>query len=184
MFLIHYTDRCNLEMIRECRVLKCARSLMTPDEVTKWARVPRPKPVPLSCGAVLRDQQPLLDAAEPEHIEYLNEHVFFWAESEGGKGNFLRHMFYQKYKRRKCFHLGLRCSLCALRETNPRVGVLHASRNIGTKQGKALRHHPLQPHEEKRAKEVVVRGEVLLPGNTQIECEDGQWRDFFCGDAA
>ena len=179
MFLIHYTDRCNLEMIRECRVLKCARSLMTPDEVTKWARVPRQEPVPLSCRAVLRDQQPLLDAAEPEHIEYLNEHVFFWAESEGGKGNFLRHMFYQKYKRRKCFHLGLRCSLCALREANPCVGVSHAPHNVGTTQGKTLRHRPLQPHEEKRAKEVVVRGEVRLPDSTEQKCDGGQWVPFF-----
>ena len=194
MFLIHYTDRCNLEMIRECRVLKCARSLMTPDEVTKWARVPRPELVPLSCGAVLRDQQPLTSrivlsdgAPFAEFVQYLNGHVFFWPDSSDGKRH--RKTFRARYQH-PC-NVGLRCDLRSLRDANPGVEILFSPFNSGStprspkKSPRSLNlFQPLETRGGQRLAEVVVWNEVRLPDNTQIECEDGNWRDFFCGDAA
>ena len=182
MILTHYTDARNLNAIRESSIFKCALSLMTPDEAKKLACIPRPQCKPISCGAILRDQQPLLCREippTPEDVKRLNEYVFFWADLIGRKEKFSRKMFYWKYKRLKRFHLGLRCSLGDLRSVNPGIDILYAPHNLGAKENEG-RYRLLQLCEEKLAVEVVVRGQVRLPKNTQEEYETGKWRNFFC----
>ena len=184
MLLTHYTDasadESNLDRIRKTRILRCALRLMTPAEAEKIVCVPRRKNTPLLCGVILRDQQPLLNRKippTPEEVRRLNEHVFFWGCNKWGR--FHRRRIQRKYKQLGCFLSRLGCSLDDLRSANPGKDILYACENSGgTKSG--VRHYLLQSSaEEARAAEVVVQGEVRLPDNTQIECEDGQWRDFF-----
>ena len=184
MLLTHYTDasadESNLDRIRKTRILRCALRLMTPAEAEKIVCVPRRENTPLLCGVILRDQQPLFNREiqpTPKEVRQLNEHVFFWGDS--GKADFHRKRFQRKYKPLGCFLSRLRCSLDDLRSANSGKGILYACENTGGEKGGG-RYYPLQsPAEEARAVEVVVRGEVRLPDNTRIECEDGQWRDFF-----
>ena len=173
MVLTHYTDERNLDAIRESGILKCALSLMTLDEAKELACIPRPQCKPISCGAILRDQQPLLCREippTPEEVKRLNEYVFFWADPIGEKENFSRKMFYRKYKRLKRFHLRLRCSLGDLRSVNPGIDILYAPCNLGAKDGGG-QYRLLHPNKEKMAVEVVVRGEVRLPDKVEWDCE-------------
>ena len=182
MILTHYTDARNLDAIRESGILQCALSLMTPDEVAEYSSIIRPQCLPLSCGAALRDQQPMLRRKiqpTPEEVKHLNEHVFFWAEPDNGKRNFERVKFHRKYKRLNCFHLGLHCSLDDLRAKNSEIDILYAPHNLGAKENGG-RYRLLQLCEEKLAVEVVVRKQVRLPKNTQEEYETGKWRNLFC----
>ena len=193
MFLTHYTDanytdanESNLDRIQKTRILRCAFWLMTPAEAEEIVCVPRWVNTLLpSCGVLLRDQKPLCVRkipATPEEVRQLNEYVFFWGDSR--KADFRRKQFQRKYKRLGCFLSRLGCSLDDLRSANSGKDILYACENTGGEKGGG-RYCPLRsPAEETRAVEVVVRGEVRLPDNTQIECEDGNWRDFFCGDAA
>ena len=180
MFLTHHTDESNLDGIRKTRILRCASWLMTLAGAEKIVCVPRPQNTPLSCGALLRDQQPLFNREippTPEEVRHLNEHVFFWACNK--RADFFRKMVQRGYKRRGCFLSRLGCSLDDLRSVNSGKGILYACENTGGKKS-GVQHYPLQsPGDESRAMEVIVRGEVRLPDNTQIECEEGKWRDFF-----
>ena len=170
MLLIHYTDKRNLAAIRESGVLKCALSLMTSGEAEELACVPRPQDKPVSCGAILRDQKPLLKVAPPpERVKYLNGFVFFWTDTV--KGDSARCRFRIKY--RHPAHVGLRCWLGDLG-----ADVLYALGNSGTRED-WVRFRRVESHEEGMAVEAVVQGQVQLPCNTQVECEDGKWRPFF-----
>ena len=173
MILTHYTDKRNVEAIKESGILQCALSLMTPNEVAEYSDNIRTQCLPLSCGAILRDQQPMLRREippTPAEVKRLNGLVFFWAEPDNGKGNFERVKFHRKYKRLNCFRWRLSCSLDDLRAKNPDADILYAPRNSGGKES-GVRYRLLQPCEEKLAVEVVVWGKVQLPDNTEWDCE-------------
>ena len=187
MLLTHYTDRCNLKAIREDRVLKCALSLMELRGRLDLARTRRVDSTPIACGVVLRDQQPLDEkrlvfcdgSTLPDFVEYLNGHVFFWAGD-----NDRRKSFCDKYPRSKC--IGLRCNLSSLRAANPDAEILFSPYNSGStpynpkKSPRCLNlFQPLNSRRDRPIMEIVVRGRIQLPDNTEQECEDGEWVRFF-----
>ena len=188
MLLIHYTDKRNLAAIRESGVLKCALSLMTPGEAKTHAREKRADSVPLS-RAVLRDQQPLFPrivlsdgASFADFVRYLNRHVFFWPNSSAGEK--CREAFRRKYQHPD--HIGLCCNLRDLRDANKGAEILYSPYNSGStprnpkKSPRSLDlFQPLESRGGRRLVEVVVRGQVWLPDNTQQEGEDGKWSPFF-----
>lgn len=188
MLLTHYTDSRNVEVIREGRVLRCALSLMDRRERSRLAREPRPDSLMVSCGAVLRDQKPLTsgrivlcDGVKfDEFVRYLNGHVFFWSDKHPSKK--YHKNFRGKYRYPK--HVGIRCRLADLRDANPRAEILYSPWNSGSTPH-APKSSPrclnlFQPLPKVgRIAEVVVRGKVNLPKNTEIEYDDGEWRSFF-----
>ena len=190
MWLIHYTDRRNLQAIRETRMLKSALLLMNETEKKYYARKKRGESLPLKNGAVLRDQQPLSDRIVfcggtnlSEYIEYLNTHVFFWPASSAGKQ--YRKNFREKYPHPE--HIGLRCKLDDLREANPDAEILFSKYNSGAtprcnpaKSPRCLRlFRPLEKRRGEKLVEIVVQNENILPHNTEKECAAEKWRRLF-----
>ena len=194
MLLTHYTDCRNLEAIKKSGILKCALRLMTQTEEKVHAEEKREDSIPFA-RAVLRDQKPLFPrivlsdgASFADFVKYLNGHVFFWSDYHSA-GKRYRENFRAIYPHPR--HIGLRCDLQSLRDANPGVEILFSPFNSGStprspkKSPRSLNlFQPLESRGGQRLAEVVVWKEVRLPDNTQIECEDGNWRDFFCGDAA
>lgn len=190
MWLTHYTDCQNYRKIQDTRVLRCALRLMNEDESVHHARTKRSKSLPLT-AAVLRDQQPLTErivlcdgATFDDFVEYLNGHVFFWPSNYTGEQ--CREKFQQRYARSGHIDIQLRCRLSDLRAANPDAKILFSSYNSGAtprdpEKSPRCRNlfQPLESRGGKRLVEVVVRGEVQLPDNTEVKCEKDEWREFF-----
>ena len=182
MELFHLIDSRNFDALRASGVLRCASSLMSADERKQYEKTKRNEDVTLASGVVLRDQQPLTerivfcdDTTFPEYVAYINGHVFFWpVKSPDG--------FCNKYSH----HIVLRCQLGALKEENPKKDILFSPYNSGSTLGcpnssprsRSL-FQPIALQGKKSPKEIVVRGEVKLPRNTQYKNERGAWCDFF-----
>ena len=181
MLLTHYTHKCNLPAIRKSGKIWCAHSLMEQHGRLDLARARRKHSEKIAPGVILRDQSVLKKGRIKayamdfdEFVEYLNGHVFFWADTVNG--NKARHGFRRKYKRPD--HVGLRCHLDDLRSANRGVSILFAPYNSAW-EGMWLPFCPLESDKEASAVEVNVPERVRLPDNTQQEGEDGEWRPFF-----
>lgn len=190
MLLTHYTDRRNVETIRQEGVLRCALALMNKREKMRYAGERRPESMPVSCGAVLRDQEPLnrkrlafCDGASfAEFVRYLNGHVFFWADNYASEQS--RKRFRNKYSHPG--HIGIRCQLADLHAANSKADILYSPYNSGSTP-RIPKEHPrhlklfqlLNKRGNRRFVEVVVRGKVYLPQKTEVEYESGKWHPFF-----
>ena len=184
MLLTHYTHKCNRPAIEGGGRILSALSLMELHGRMDLARERRKECEQIASGVMLRDQSVLRKSRVKEcsmdfedFVEYLNGHVFFWADTV--KGEKARRGFRKKYPN----DVGLRCRLDDLREANPDVKILFAPYNSAW-EGRWFPFCRLTPDKEESAVEVNFPEKVRLPDNTQIECEGGNWRDFFCGDAA
>ena len=190
MLLTHYTHKCNRPAIEGGGRILSALSLMEQHGRMDLARERRKCCEQIAPGVILRDQQPLRPrivlsdgASFADFVKYLNGHVFFWPDSSAGKR---RREAFRAKKYQHPHHIGLRCDLQSLRDANPGVRILFSPFNSGStprsprKSPRSLRlFQPLKSRGGRPLAEVVVRGVVRLPDNTQIECEDGQWHPFF-----
>ena len=192
--LIHYTDRRNLERIKETGTLRSALCLMREAKDMSYEKQKRKQSVQVG-NAVLRDQQPLNSrivfcdgATLPEFIEYLNGHVFFWPSS--GEGKQYRMNFRKKYKHPK--HIGLRCRLSDLCSANGKKDILFSPYNSGSAPQVSLEKSPrhlnlfqsLKSRKSKSCKnktlvEIVIKGEIRLPHNTEYEKKVEKWVPLF-----
>ena len=128
-------------------------------------------------------------ASFADFVKYLNGHVFFWSDYHSA-GKRYRENFRAIYPHP--LHIGLRCRFAKFARCESGSGDsvfpvqfrLHAAKPKKESPLPEFIPAPLESRGGQRLAEVVVRKEVRLPDNTQIECEDGNWRDFFCGDAA
>ena len=187
--LTHYTNRRNVGAIRKGGILRCALSLMSDRERKGWAEKARRDCVLLESGAVLRDQSPLTErlvfsdgATLAQFVRYLNGHVFFWPDRFRGKK--CHDSFRAKYRRPK--NVGLRFGFADLREANPKAEFLYSPYNSGSMPRNPKESprslclfQPLQSRGSERLVEIVVRGKIRLPENTEVEDDNGKWGLFF-----
>ena len=187
--LTHYTDSRNVSRIQKTRALKSAWCLMEESGEINRATERRGECLELKSGAILRDQQPLTmdfvrngDTIFAEYVKHLNQHVFFWSDSDAG--NQSRQNFRQKYRYPK--NIGLRCKLSDLVKANPHADILFSRYNSGTTERRSSRKlrctkpfQSLESHTTERVVEIVVRGEICLPDNTEIECKKDKWSNLF-----
>ena len=177
MLLTHYTHKCNRPAIEESGRILSARSLMELHGRMDLARVKRKRCEQIAPGVthgvILRDQSVLRKSRVKEcsmdfedFVEYLNGHVFFWADTDNG--NKCRRGFRKKYPRPN--HVGLRCRLDDLREANPEADILFAPYNSAF-EGRWIQFCRLTPDKEELAVEVNFPGAVQLPDKVEWDCE-------------
>ena len=189
MMLYHFTFCENLPFIRRDGVLLPTATLRDNcglgDEKTQKRDCHRELP----CGRISRDQSALTDGlvfSDDTNLDkfasYLDEHVFFWPDRFTDKR--YRERFRAKYQRSEC--VGLRVCFADLREANPGTEFLYSPYNSGAvprEPEKYKRSHslfqPLQSRGGERLVEIVVRGKIRLPENTEMEGDNGKWGLFF-----
>lgn len=189
MELFHFIDPCNKSKICKDRELRSALCLMNDEEREKIAHTKRKECEELANGAILRDQKPLDgnriefcdNTTFPEYVYYLNEHVFFWTNT--GRSNECMEAFGEKYKT----HIKLRCQLSDLKEKNPCAEILYSRYNSGATPRTPSEHprsssmfQPLASKKGETLVEIVVKGKVKLPDNTEYQCKDKSWKKLFC----
>ena len=189
MMLYHFTFCENLPFIRRDGALLSAATLLDKCGAGDEKTQKRNRRIKLPCGRILRDQFPLTEhlvfsdgANLAQFVRYLNRHVFFWPDNSRGKK--CRDSFRAKYRRPK--NVGLRFGFADLREANPKAEFLYSPYNSGAmprnpkKSPRSLcLFQPLQSRGSERLVEIVVRGKIRLPENTEMEDDNGKWGLFF-----
>lgn len=188
--LTHFIDPHNKARLQNSgsRLLKCALCLMNVRERKIHAEKKRDNCEKMSGGVVLRDQQPLnadkikfSDGTKfPRYVMYLNKHVFFWPDNHRGRKGIAA--FRKKYPG----HVELRCRLGGLLDSQDEDKVLFSPYNSGAtprnpkKSPRCLDlFQPLKSRKGRTFVEVVFRGKVQLPDDTEYKTDDGKWHPLF-----
>lgn len=185
--LTHFIDPQNLPVLKKDRILRCALDLMSDTEKKHWACKQRKACLTLSNGVVLRDQKPLNEkriefcdeTTFPQYVCYLNQHVFFWTDTSDSKKRMCG--FSNNYDH----HAKLRFSLDDLQKANPQTEFLYSRYNSGAapqNPNNCPRYlglfKPLETFSKNKPVEIVVKGEVRLPDNTEYQAA-GSWQKLF-----
>ena len=171
MELFHCTNKENLKRIQDSGLLCCSLSLMSKEERKTCASKIREGEKELS-GGILRCHHKNIHSAKPEYIKHLNGHVFFWPTR-------VNESFYRLFPN----DILLRCNLSDLKENNPVTDILFSDFNTGATKDETKRNvgcfRSLSSSNGEKLVEVVVQGEVCLPGNTKWKEREGNWRKLF-----
>ena len=179
MLLTHYTHKCNRPAIEGGGRILSALSLMGLHGRMDLARERRKECEQIASGVMLRDQSVLRKSRVKEcsmdfedFVEYLNGHVFFWADTvEGEKARRGFREARRGFREKKYPNdVGLRCRLDDLREANPEADILFAPYNSAF-EGRWIQFCRLTPDKEELAVEVNFPGAVRLPDKVEWDCE-------------